>query len=52
MKTKTNTPEFYTKRFFLRELQLSNVESYEKRFADYKAIQYLRHICPTQGMDT
>ena len=39
-------PEFYTKRLILKGLQLTDMESYEKYFADYEVIQYLRHTVP------
>lgn len=38
--------EFETRRLFLRGLQLRDAESYEKRFARWEIVQFLRHTCP------
>ena len=39
-------PVFKTKRLFLRELRLSDAEIYEKHFARWEIMQYLRHTTP------
>ena len=35
-------PEFTTQRLFLRGIRLSDADSYEKHFADYEVVQFLR----------
>lgn len=39
-------PEFETDRLFLREVRLSDSESYQKNFADYEVIRHLSHMVP------
>ena len=39
-------PVFKTNRLFLRGLRLSDAENYEKHFACYEIMQYLRHTAP------
>ena len=41
-----NIPEFHTKRLILRGLQLSDMESYEKNFADYEVVKCLSDSIP------
>ena len=36
-------PEFITQRLFLRGIQLSDADSYERHFADYEVVQFLRN---------
>ena len=38
----SSLPEFKTQRLFLRGLHLSDAWSYEKHFADYEVVQFLR----------
>ena len=39
-------PEFTTQRLFLRGIRLSDTDSYEKHFADYEVVQFLRSSVP------
>ena len=39
-------PQFETKRLFLKEIQLSHTEDYEKHFASWKIIQYMNPQIP------
>ncbi len=44
--SQNSIPEFKTRRLFLRGLQLRDAESYEKRFARWEIVQFLRRSCP------
>ena len=39
-------PEFKTERLLLREIQVSDYKSYQKKFSDYEIIRYLSNIVP------
>ena len=43
---KSKLPEFRTERLFLRGVELSDSESYEKNFVDYEVIQHLSSQVP------